>query len=82
MDVVERPDGDLSVRHHGESLAMRLAPSPAGRLRTARAGLARHPDHERIVTSRGSGGALPSTAANRTTNRTSPHRAVNGGGAL
>ncbi len=45
VDVVERPDGDLSVHHHGESFAMRLAPSSAGRLRTARAELARRPDH-------------------------------------
>ena len=79
VDVVERPDGDLSVRHHGEPIATRLAPAPAGRLRTARAELASNPDHERIVTGRGSGGALPGTAANGTTNGTAPHRAVNGG---
>lgn len=77
--MVERPDGDFSVRLHGEPIATRLAPAPAGRLRTARAEPARHPDHERIVTGRGSGGALPGTAANGTTNGTAPHRAVNGG---
>jgi hypothetical protein len=30
VDVLERPDGDLSVRHHGEPIATRLAPPPAG----------------------------------------------------
>lgn len=79
VEVVERPDGDLSVRHHGEPIATRLPPAPAGRLRTARAELARHPDHERIVTGRGSGGALPGTAANGTNIGATPHRAVNSG---
>lgn len=79
VEVVERPDGDLSVRHHGEPIATRLAPPPAGRLRTARVELARHPDHERSVAGRDSGGALPSTAAHVTTHGTASRRAVNGG---
>ena len=79
VDVIERPDGELSVRHHGKPIAKRLAPPLAGRLRTTPAELARHPDHERIVSGRGSGGALPGTAVNGTTNETASHRAINGG---
>ena len=79
VEVVERPDGDLSVRHRGEPIATHLAPPLAGLLRKARAELARRADHERVISGRGSGGALPSMAAHRTNNGTAPHRAVNGG---
>ena len=43
VEVVERADGSLSVRHHGAPIASRLAPPPAGTLRTARAELASRP---------------------------------------
>jgi len=59
VEVVERADGSLSVRHHGAPVASRPAPPPAGTLRTARAELAIRPAYERIVSGRGSGGALP-----------------------
>ena len=86
VDVVERADGVLSVRHHGKPIATRQAPPLAGTLRTAQAELASHPDHERIVTGRGSGGALPQTpapgpdngAVDPAANGAAPGRAVNG----
>ena len=49
--------GELSVLHQGETIASREAPPRAGVLRAARSELARNPDHERIASGLGSGGA-------------------------
>ena len=57
VEVVERPRGELSVQHEGETIPSRLAPPRAGLLRAARSGLAQNPDHERIASGLGSGGA-------------------------
>ena len=58
VEVLERPDGKLSVQHQGETIPSREAPPRAGVLREARSELARRPDHERIASGLGSGGAL------------------------
>ena len=58
VEVVERPDGELSVQHQGETIASREAPPRAGVLRAPLSELARNPDHERIASGLGSGGAL------------------------
>ena len=66
VEVVERPDGELSVQHQGEMVASREAPPRAGVLRAPLSELARNPDHERIASGLGSGGArrrLPVAAA-------------------
>ena len=55
--AVVRPGGELSVLHQGETIAAREAPPRAGVLRAARSELARRPDHERIASGLGSGGA-------------------------
>ncbi|MYA01795.1 MAG: response regulator transcription factor [Chloroflexi bacterium] len=60
--MIERADGSLSVRHHGAGVASRPAAPPARTLHTARAELASRPDRERIVSGRGSGGALARSA--------------------
>ena len=57
VEVLERPGGELSVLHQGETIASREAPPRAGVLRAARSELARRPDHERIASGLGSGGA-------------------------
>ena len=57
VEVVERPGGELSVQHHGVTIASREAPPRAGVLRAQRSALARNPDHERIAAGLGSGGA-------------------------
>ena len=57
VEVVERPGGELSVLHQGETIAAREAPPRAGVLRAARSELAQRPDHERIASGLGSGGA-------------------------
>ena len=57
VEVVERPDGELSVQHVGETIPSRPAPPRAGVLREARSELALLPDHERIAAGLGSGGA-------------------------
>ena len=57
VEVVERPGGELSVLHQGETIRSREAPPRAGVLRAARSELARNPDHERIASGLGSGGA-------------------------
>ena len=57
VEVVERPGGELSVQHQGETIPSREAPPRAGVLRAARSELARRPDHERIASGLGSGGA-------------------------
>ena len=49
VEVVERPDGELSVEHQGVTIPSRAAPPRAGVLREARSELARNPDHERIA---------------------------------
>ena len=43
VEVVERPGGELSVQHHGETIASREAPPRAGVLRAQRSELARNP---------------------------------------
>ena len=57
VEVVERPGGELSVLYQGETIRSREAPPRAGVLRAARSELARNPDHERIASGLGSGGA-------------------------
>ena len=57
VEVVERPGGELSVLHQGVTIPSREAPPRAGVLRAARSELARNPNHERIVSGLGSGGA-------------------------
>ena len=57
VEVVERPGGELSVLHQGETIRSREAPPRAGVLRAARSELARNPEHERIASGLGSGGA-------------------------
>ena len=82
VEVLERPGGELSVLHQGETIPSREAPPRAGVLRAARSELARNPDHERIASGLGAGGAprrllpaLPAAtaavkvASNRTTSR-------------
>ncbi len=58
VEVVERPSGELSVQHHGETVPSREAPPRAGVLRAPLSELARNPDHERIASGLGSGGAF------------------------
>ena len=57
VEVLERPSGELSVLHQGATIASREAPPRAGVLGAARSELARRPDHERIASGLGSGGA-------------------------
>ena len=57
VEVLERPGGELSVLHQGETIPSREAPPRAGVLRAARSELARNPNHERIASGLGSGGA-------------------------
>ena len=59
VEVLERPGGELAVRHQGETIASRLAPPRAGVLRERRSELARDPALERIASGLGSGGAPP-----------------------
>ena len=47
VEVLERPHGDLAVRHQGETIASRLAPPRAGVLRERRSELALDPALER-----------------------------------
>ena len=67
--MVERPDGELSVQHQGETIASREAPPRAGVLRAPLSELARNPDHQRIASGLGPGGVprrlpvLPAAAA-------------------
>ena len=58
VEVVERPDGELSVLHQEERIPSREAPPRVGVLRAVRSELAQDPDHERIASGLGSGGAL------------------------
>ena len=59
VEVTERPDGELAVRHLGETRPSQLAPPRAGLLRERRSELARDPALERIASCLGSGGASP-----------------------
>ena len=59
VDVLERPGGELAVRHQGETIPSRLAPPRSGVLRERRSELARDPALERLALGLGSGGAAP-----------------------
>ena len=59
VDVLERPGGELAVRHQGETIPSRLAPPRSGVLRERRSELARDPALERLALGLGSGGAPP-----------------------
>ena len=56
VDVLERPGGELAVRHRGETIPSRLAPPRSGVLRERRSELALDPALERIALGLGSGG--------------------------
>ena len=49
VEVLERPGGELAVRHQGETIPSRLAPPRSGVLRERRSELARDPALERIA---------------------------------
>ncbi len=80
--MLERPGGELAVRHQEETIPSRLAPPRAGVLREPRSELARDPALERIAQDLGfsggrPGGPEPSAAANGTAaNGASPQAAV------
>ena len=57
VELVEQPSGELSVQHQGATIPSREAPPRAGVLRAARSELAQNPDHERIASGLGAGGA-------------------------
>ena len=57
VEVVERPGGELAVRHQGETIPSRLAPPHSGVLRERRSELALDPALERLAFGFGSGGA-------------------------
>ena len=59
VEVLERPGGELAVRHQEETIPSRLAPPRAGVLREPRSELARDPALERIALGLGSGGSPP-----------------------
>ena len=59
VDVLERPGGELAVRHQGETIPSRLAPPRSGVLRERRSELARDPALERLALGLGSGVAPP-----------------------
>ena len=59
VEVLERPGGELAVRHQGETIASRLAPPRAGVLRERRSELARDPALERIASGLGPSGGPP-----------------------
>ena len=64
VEVLERPGGELAVRHQGQTIPSRLAPPRSGVLRERRSELARDPALERLALGLGSGVAPP--AANGT----------------
>ena len=80
MEVLERPDGEIAVRHHGETILSRLAPPRAGVLRERRSELARDPALERIASGLGSGAPdqqeLPAAANGTAVNGASPQARV------
>ena len=59
VDVLERPGGELAVRHRGETIPSRLAPPRSGVLRERRSELARDPALERLALGLGSGVTPP-----------------------
>ena len=71
VDVLERPGGELAVRHQGETIPSRLAPPRSGVLRERRSELALDPALERIASGRGPSGGPPRPQAHpATTNGT------------
>ena len=71
VEVLERPGGELAVRHQGETIASRLAPPRAGVLRERRSELALDPALERIASGLGPSGGPPRPQAHpATTNGT------------
>ena len=70
VEVLERPGGELAVRHQGETIPSRLAPPRSGVLRERRSELALDPD-ERIASGLGPSGGPPRPQAHpATTNGT------------
>ena len=59
VEVLERPGGELAVRHQGETIPSRLAPPRSGVLRERRSELACDPALEHIASGLGSGVAPP-----------------------
>ena len=59
VDVLERPGGELAVRHQGETIPSRLAPPRSGVLRKRRSELALDPALDRIALGLGAGVAPP-----------------------
>ena len=82
VDVLERPGGELAVRHQGETIPSRLAPPRSGVLRERRSELARDPALERLALGLGSGVAppdqpeLPAAANGTAANGASPQARV------
>ena len=71
VEVLERPHGDLAVRHQGETIPSRLAPPRSGVLRERRSELALDPALERIASGLGPSGGPPRPQAHpATTNGT------------
>ena len=71
VEVLERPGGELAVRHQGETIASRLAPPRSGVLRERRSELARDPALERVASGLGPSGGPPRPQAHpATTNGT------------
>ena len=71
VDVLERPGGELAVRHRGETIPSRLAPPRSGVLRERRSELALDPALERIASGLGPSGGPPRPQAHpATTNGT------------
>ena len=82
VEVLERPGGELAVRHQGETIASRLAPPRSGVLRERRSELALDPALERVALGLGSGVAppdqpeLPAAANGTAANGASPQARV------
>ena len=71
VEVLERPHGELAVRHQGETIPSRLAPPRSGVLRERRSELALDPALERIASGLGPSGGPPRPQAHpATTNGT------------
>ena len=71
VEVLERPGGELAVRHQGETIASRLAPPRSGVLRERRSELALDPALERVASGLGPSGGPPRPQAHpATTNGT------------
>ena len=82
VEVLERPGGELAVRHRGETIPSRLAPPRSGVLRERRSELARDPALERLALGLGSRVAppdqpeLPAAANGTAANGASPQARV------